>query len=188
MKISPTTKELYACERIDGFKKRIQNLKTWMVVNGLSTRTQVNYIRKISDLYLYFGNLPEHLTEEEISCYLEILISQYPGTSKSAFKHTVYDLKIYFKAINIQTAIKLPKIKDAHKLPIVLSKPECQMLFNGARNFKHRLILMMIYSGGLRVSELVGLHWNDIDIHRRLYISGKQRAGKTGMCPCRVLY
>ena len=168
MKTTVTTKELYANEKIIGFKKRIQHLKTWMVINGLSANTRVNYIRKISDLCLYFGSLPEHIEEEKISGYLEMLISQYQGTSKSAFKHTVYGLKIYFKALGIETSIKLPKIKDVHKLPIVLSKPECLTLFNGTRNFKHRLILMMMYSAGLRVSELVALHWNDIDIHRMI--------------------
>ena len=177
MKISISTKELYANEKIIGFKNRIQNLKTWMVINDLSPNTIVNYIRKISDLSLYFDKLPEQIKEEEISRYFEKLITQSKGTSKSSFKHTVYGLKIYFKALGLETTIKLPKIKDENKLPIVLSKNECKMLFNGTRNFKHRLILMILYSGGLRVSELLTLHWGDIDVHR-MTIHIRQSKGK----------
>lgn len=177
MKTAVSTKELYAIEKIIGFKKRIQSLKTWMVINGLSLNTRVNYIRKIADLSLHFNRLPEEINEEELSGYLEKLITQSQGTSKSSFKHTVYGLKIYFKALGIDTAIKLPKIKDENKLPIVLSKNECQLLFNGTRNFKHRLILMMMYSGGFRVSELIALHWNDIDVHR-MTIHIRQSKGK----------
>lgn len=177
MKISISTKELYANEKINGFKKRIQYLKTWMVINGLSPNTIVNYIRKISDLSLYFDKLPEQVNEEDISIYFEKLIIQSKGTSKSSFKHTVYGLKTYFKALGEEITIKLPKIKKENKLPIVLSKNECQMLFNGTRNFKHRLILMMMYSGGLRVSELIALHWNDIDVHR-MTIHIRQAKGK----------
>ncbi len=177
MKISISTKELYANEKIIGFKNRIQSLKTWMVINDLSPNTMVNYIRKISDLSLYFNKLPEQIKEEEISRYFEKLITQSKGSSKSSFKHTVYGLKIYFKALGIETTIKLPKIKDENKLPIVLSKNECIMLFNGTRNFKHRLILMMMYSGGLRVSELLTLHWGDIDVHR-MTIHIRQSKGK----------
>ena len=177
MKISVSTKELYAIEKISGFEKRIQTLKTWMIINDLSPNTIVNYIRKISDLSLYFNKLPELINEEEICKYFENLINQSKGNSKSAFKHTVYGLKIYFKALGLETTIKLPKIKDETKLPVVLSKNECQLLFKETRNFKHRLILMMMYSAGFRVSELVALHWYDIDIHR-MTIHIRQAKGK----------
>ena len=177
MKILTSTNELYASEKIIGFKKQIQGLKTWMIINDLSPNTIINYIRKISDLALYFDKLPEQIKEEEISRYFEKLITQSKGSSKSSFKHTVYGLKIYFKALGLETNIKLPKIKDENKLPIVLSKNECLMLFNASKNLKHRLILMMMYSGGLRVSELVTLNWNDIDVHR-MTIHIRQSKGK----------
>jgi site-specific recombinase XerD len=177
MKISVSAKELYAIEKISGFEKRIQTLKTWMIINDLSPNTIVNYIRKISDLSLYFNKLPELINEEEICKYFETLINQSKGNSKSAIKHTVYGLKIYFKALGLETTIKLPKLKDETKLPVVLSKNECQLLFKETKNFKHRLILMMMYSAGLRVSELMALYWYDIDIHR-MTIHIRQAKGK----------
>jgi site-specific recombinase XerD len=56
----------------------------------------------------------------------------------------------------------------AHKLPVVLSSEEIKALFEGVRNIKHRLLLMVTYSAGLRVGEVVRLKPEDIDGHRKL--------------------
>lgn len=177
MKLPTTTKERYANEKITGFKERIKTLKTWMLINDMSPHTFTNYMRRIAILCLYFKKLPEEIQEEEILQYFEKLITQSGGRSKSSIKHTVYGLKIYFKALGIASSIRMPKIKDEHKLPVVLSKTECLNLFNCLQKFKHRLILMMIYSAGLRVSELLALHWNDIDVYR-MTIHIRQSKGK----------
>lgn len=177
MKTGVSTKLYYASEKVFGFKEKIEILRTWMIINDLSNNTITNYIRKLADLALYFNKVPEQINQIELSDYFKELITMSAGNSKSSFKHTVYGLKIYFKALGLETSIRLPKIKDENKLPIVLSKNECLMLFNASKNFKHRLILMMMYSGGLRVSELVALNWNDIDVHR-MTIHIKQSKGK----------
>lgn len=177
MEIGVSTKLYYANEKVMGFKEKIEILRTWMIINDLSNNTITNYIRKLADLALYFNKVPEQINQIELSDYFKELITMSAGNSKSSFKHTVYGLKIYFKALGLETTIRLPKIKDENKLPIVLSKSECLQLFNASKNFKHRLILMMMYSGGLRVSELVALNWNDIDVHR-MTIHIKQSKGK----------
>lgn len=177
MKTVVSTKLHYANQKVRGFEEKIEILRTWMIINDLSNNTITNYIRKLADLALYFNKLPEQISQIELSDYFKELITMPIGSSKSSFKHTVYGLKMYFKALGLETTIRLPKIKDENKLPIVLSKNECLMLFNASKNFKHRLILMMIYSCGLRVSELVALNWNDIDVHR-MTIHIKQSKGK----------
>ena len=62
--------------------------------------------------------------------------------------------------------IKRPK-KDK-KLPVVLSQEEVSRILSSVANLKHRLILMLIYSADLRVSEVVKLKPEDIDTERRL--------------------
>ena len=166
MKTSNTTKEKYASEKIIGFRDRIDLLKTNMIINDLSKNTSINYIRKIADLALYFNKLPENINEIELAQYFEKLITESKGSSKSSFKHTVYGMKMYFKVLNIKPIFDFPKIKEENKLPIVLSKNECLMLFNASKNFKHRLLLMLMYSGGFRVSEILSLKWSDIDVNR----------------------
>jgi len=57
----------------------------------------------------------------------------------------------------------------------VLSKDEVTRLLDSVRNRKHRAILMLVYSAGLRVSEVVRLKLEDIDVRRRLiHIKGSK--------------
>lgn len=58
--------------------------------------------------------------------------------------------------------IQLPKKRK--RLPIVLSKIEIIKIINSTNNMKHRLIISILYSSGLRVSELINLKPNDINL------------------------
>ena len=62
--------------------------------------------------------------------------------------------------------MKRPR-KD-RKLPIVLNKDEVLKILSIQSNIKHKAILMLIYSAGLRVSEAVKLRVEDIDSKRGL--------------------
>jgi site-specific recombinase XerD len=60
----------------------------------------------------------------------------------------------------------IPYPKSERKLPIVLSQAEVQRMFDVCHNLKHKTILAILYSCGLRVSELINLKWQDIDRSR----------------------
>jgi site-specific recombinase XerD len=62
----------------------------------------------------------------------------------------------------------IPYAKKNQKLPIVLSVNEIQLLFNVCENLKHKVILSILYSCGLRVSELINLKWCHIDRSRMI--------------------
>lgn len=57
----------------------------------------------------------------------------------------------------------IPYCKANKKLPIVLSQQEIQKMFDACENLKHKVILALLYSAGLRVSELINLKWSHID-------------------------
>ena len=61
--------------------------------------------------------------------------------------------------------IVLPKRQK--KLPKSLSKSEIRSMFATTANLKHRMILYILYSGGLRVGELVELKIEDIDLEQQ---------------------
>jgi site-specific recombinase XerD len=63
---------------------------------------------------------------------------------------------------------KIPYPKSDKKLPIVLSVDEIQNMFSVCENRKHRAILALLYSCGLRVSELINLKWEHIDRGRKV--------------------
>jgi site-specific recombinase XerD len=63
--------------------------------------------------------------------------------------------------------IKLPSLKSSNKLPVVLSIRECKRLFKAGRIIKHRVLLSLVYSAGLRSQEVRNLKWSDIDYDRK---------------------
>ena len=69
----------------------------------------------------------------------------------------------------------LPRPKKERKLPNVLSKEEVGKILSSVANEKHKTILYLIYSAGLRVGEVVRLEFSDIDTKRMLI---KVRQGK----------
>lgn len=62
----------------------------------------------------------------------------------------------------------IPYCKKSKKLPIVLSTDEIQKMFDVCENLKHKVILGLLYSAGLRVSELINLKWEHIDRSRMI--------------------
>jgi site-specific recombinase XerD len=64
--------------------------------------------------------------------------------------------------------VKLPSIKHTSKLPVVLNYQECKALFNAPELLKHRILLSLIYSAGLRAREVSRLRLADIDSGRMM--------------------
>ncbi len=58
--------------------------------------------------------------------------------------------------------IVIPRPKNEKKLPGVLTMAECYSIFNAIHNPRHRLLLLLGYGAGLRLSEIVSLKWSDI--------------------------
>ena len=73
--------------------------------------------------------------------------------------------------------LALERPRKSRFLPLVLSKVEVIDLLRNTRNIKHRVILALLYSSGLRIGELINLELRDFDIDRRqiLIRSGKGR-------------
>ena len=86
-----------------------------------------------------------------------------------------------FYEITVGMPLKLEKIpfsKKDKKLPIVLSVDEIQKMFDVCENKKHKVILALLYSCGLRVSELINLKWQHIDRSRMIINILKAKGNK----------
>ena len=62
--------------------------------------------------------------------------------------------------------IDIPRPRRENKLPVVFSRDEVKAIINVTRNLKHRTLLMLTYSAGLRLSEVKNLKIGDIDSQR----------------------
>jgi integrase/recombinase XerD len=157
-----------ATARVPGLEKRIKQFNEWLKVHGRAQSTAINYTRSIATLALHQGALPEKISELELNEYLSREMEKLKVRSASGFKHLVYSMRAYGKMLGNEMRTKMPVIRKEHKLPVVLNKEECKLIFSAITNTKHKLMLMFMYSAGLRTGELLRLRWEDIDLERLL--------------------
>jgi integrase/recombinase XerD len=138
-------------------------------LRGITPRTQKKYIREVRDLANYFKKSPEELGEEEVKKYLVHLLEDRK-LSTGTYKNYVAGIKFLYKTTlnreEVVEKIKYPKAKI--KLPVVLDLAEVKMLLTVMENLKHRAILTITYSAGLRISETARLKVTDIDSKRMM--------------------
>lgn len=156
-----------AIQTVEGFEKVFKVIHQNTVLRGQSKSTFHNYLRRIALLSLHFDRLPENISDDEINEYLTGLALDPKSPSRSSFKHMVYGLRYYFRHIGEnKRAIALPSLKNENKLPVILNRSELKELFKVPKLLKHRIILALAYSAGLRSQELIKLKISDIDFER----------------------
>ena len=137
-------------------------MNTLLAVN-YSNATMRNYCNAFTQFLKHFNfKNPAEIENEAIVAYLGTLMAN--GLSASTAHTMVNGIQFYYNQVigNIHFQIKLPRAKKEKKLPTVLSMAECMNLFKAVDNPKHKLLLLIGYGAGLRVSEIVNLKWNDI--------------------------
>ncbi|CAD7772433.1 Tyrosine recombinase XerD [Candidatus Methanoperedenaceae archaeon GB37] len=143
-------------------------LQKELSIRKYSTRTTKSYIRINRDFLLFSGKRPEDIENKDIKEYLYYVVNQ-KKVSTSTLNVIINVLKFYYGEVlkkDFIFEVKRPK-KDS-KLPVVLSKEEVKKVLKATSNIKHKAILMLMYSGGLRVGEVVRLRPEDIDANRKL--------------------
>lgn len=96
----------------------------------------------------------------------------------------VYGLRYYFRHIGQnKRAINLPSLKKDTKLPVILNRSELRQLFGAPTLLKHRIVLTLIYSAGLRGQEVINLKLADIDFERKTIHIRQSKYKKDRMVP-----
>jgi len=134
-----------------------------------SESTIKTYGTFIADFLNYIGNSPiEELTNRDVEKFIEdvFIPKKYSISTHRQLISALKLFKAYYPQCNIEE-LDLKRPKRSKLLPIILSKEEVVDLLRYTKNLKHRAVLAMIYSAGLRISELLNLRLTDIDIDRR---------------------
>ena len=149
-----------------------------MQVRNLSPHTIDCYVRQVALFARYFNRSPELLGPDEIRAYQLHLVHERKlgwGSFNQAVcaLHFLY-LKTLGKDWNIES---IPFAKQPKKVPLVLSQDEVRAVLEAITNPQNRVIAMILYAAGLRVSEAVSLRIADIDSKRMLLhvVQGKGR-------------
>lgn len=130
-------------------------------------KAYTSYFREF--LQYFAGEDLNAITPHQINQYMLELI-QYRKVSASQQNQRINAIKFYYEKVlgrnKAYYQVSRPR-KESH-LPTVLTPAEVQTMLSRTANLKHRCILMTIYSGGLRRSELILLKVEDIDSKRML--------------------
>jgi len=143
-------------------------LKKELVSRKYSPKTVKIYVHYNEDFLRFTGKSIREISNTHIRDYLFHLVEE-KNVSTSTMNTAINALRFYYGIVLKQEFIyenRRPK-KDK-KLPVVLSREEVSRILSSVGNIKHRTILMLVYSAGLRVSEVVKLRPEDIDENRKL--------------------
>lgn len=130
-------------------------------------RTYTSYFR---DFASHFRRKDlENITTDEINQYILELIRK-KGISHSQQNQSINAIKFYYEKVLEREKLyfKIERPKRELKLPDVLSKEEIAAMIDSTDNLKHKCLIVMIYSCGLRRSEAIDMKISDIDSDRML--------------------
>ena len=144
-----------------------EQLLHYMQLKNYSQRTIDTYLSCILSLSKHYNRTPEAITREEVKEYLYYLL-QSKKASISIINQVISAYKVLMIGIMEKdwTAIKLPHPRVEKKLPVVFSKEEIFNIIEHTRNLKHRSIIVVAYSSGLRLDEVRQVKLTDIDSSR----------------------
>jgi len=142
----------------------LKKMKKRLSVSNHSQQTVINYLRSVEYLCKYTSKHPNDLAVDEIIDYLYDL-QYHKFRAWRTIKIYVAGIRWYFTYIenNPEFALKIPYPKEEKDLPIVCSREELYKLFSACDNLKHKVMLMLAYSSGMRRNELLNFKIEDID-------------------------
>ena len=119
-----------------------------------------------------------NVTHEHLERFnIERIISR--GLSSSYQNQVINAVKLYFERFNNKSldTSSIERPKGGYNLPVVFSLSEIELLLRSIKNIKHKAMITLIYSSGLRCGELINLRIADVDSNRMLLFirSGKGR-------------
>ncbi|MEK6800748.1 MAG: site-specific tyrosine recombinase/integron integrase [Nanoarchaeota archaeon] len=150
----------------------IDKLKSELKIRGFSPLTVRNYTFFVEKFMQRINKSPLDLNEDDVKIYLS---EMFDTKSKNTIMLAAASLKFFFLEVLKKDFKNIPLPKKEKKLPEILSKEEIINLINSTDTIKSRLMISFLYSTGLRVSEIVKLKIEDLNLNEN---TGWVRKGK----------
>lgn len=146
----------------------------------LSTKTVQAYSGYIRTFFLKYPKRYWEIKEEELSDFLQDFITR-KNPANSTIHLVISALQFFFRdALGLYPSLHLDRPKKEKVLPEILDKEEVSRILHSTDNPKHKALLSLVYSSGLRVSEVVNLKLQDIDKQRKvLKVASKGKSMRT---------
>lgn len=155
----------------------IYNLERELKIRGFSRQTQKAYLYYNKELLKYNGKSPRDINSDDIKEYLFYLKNR--KLANATLNVAINALKFYYTQILKRKFFANKEIfhtKKAQKLPEVFTKSEIKKILSTIQNVKHKLLLGLMYSSGLRVSEIVNVKVKDLNFENNM-LKVKQAKG-----------
>lgn len=168
----------------EGFEQ-IEKFKLWLKSKRYSPNTIKTYTDALRSFLTFFNQKSsKEITNDDLITYNNDYI--FRNKLSSSYQNQIVNaIKLYFKIIQ-EKNIDVEKVHRPRRekiLPNVLSKEEIKAILESHSNIKHKAMLSMIYSCGLRRSELLNLKPTDIDSKRNVVIIRQSKGKKDRITP-----
>lgn len=131
-------------------------------IRNLKNRSVLCYKNYVSYFLNYVGKDPQELSCQDVRDFL--LAKKEEGLKATTLN--LYNSAIRFFYRNVLHIlwddVRVPRMRIDHKLPTVLARQDIDRLLDSTDDLKYRAMFATMYSSGLRVSEVIHLHYEDI--------------------------
>lgn len=162
--------------------KYVQLYSEDLRLKNYSKNTIINYANQVKCFLEFFNNTvtkPSEISEKQIKNWLMM------STSINGRKHKISSVKLFYKLTGKQPLkfkyIEYPKSEK--KLPKVIEKDYLLSCIKNIENLKHKAIIALAYSTGMRVSEVCSLEIKDVDSKRMLILIKNAKGKKDRYVP-----
>jgi len=168
------------------FEAAVAALEQCLLLKRYSWRTVKSYKNCFRHFIKHYDDIkPSHITRQQINEYLTLLVRDR-HVSVSYQSQMMSAIKMFYGSV-IDQGSKVEGLfqpKKPQRLPKVLTEEEVSALLKAVDNLKHRCLLMLLYSGGLRLGEVINLRLPDLQPERnRLFV----RSAKGNKDRCTIL-
>ena len=139
-----------------------------MTVRGFTACTQRGYIAAVRNFTVFLGRAPDRADAEDLRRFQLHMRSE--GASATTMNAAVSALRFFFGVTlgRGDAEVGMTTVRQAQRLPVILSAEEVARLLDHAPGLKARAALSLAYGAGLRASEVVSLKVSDIDSSRHV--------------------
>lgn len=153
----------------------LKRLETEIKISKLSPYTLRNYVDFNKKLLKHAGKQLEQIEQQDVKYFLAEKMTDRASSSIILFLASIKFA--YSNVLGKDPTAGVKRPKKENKIPVVLTKQEIINLINNSNNLKSKLIIQLLYSSGIRVSEIVNLKPVDLNFDENI---GWVRRGKGG--------
>ena len=165
--------------------RKIEEFNFWLKSKRYSENTISTYCDALQTFLRFFVNKEiSTITNEDIIYFNNDYILK--NKFSASFQNQVVNaVKLFYRTIQQKTLNPelIHRPKRPKLLPNVLSKEEIKLILNAHGNIKHKAMLSLMYSCGLRRGELLNLKIKDIDSARNLVLVKQAKGRKDRIVP-----